>query len=323
MRMLPVVAAFGVFVAGCDGDSGNNRNNRMDPGPMGFVSLSITDGPWHDASSLVLHVTHVEFGHVNGNILRMDFPGAPINFDLMQLHNGASLQFINRMAVPVGQYQWMRLGLDINQCHLDDAQTGGRHNLHMGQNSGNWLQANEPFQIMEGMHHEFMLDYDIRLGLHHQHMGGMGDRFELHQAMRCMNMANVGGLTGTIDPSLIDLNHPDCDPAPGGNWAYLFPGDAASPDDIADTDTDGVPGPIATDRVDMRIATGEYFYHFGHLNEGSYRVAFTCSGEWDESGDDDYPTDPDGRFDFQMFSDPVDVVAGEMQHHDLGPAWSK
>ena len=46
-------------------------------------------------------------------------------------------------------------------------------------------------------------------------------------------------------------------------------------------------------------------------------MAFSCSGEWDEAGDDDYPADPDGRFDFHHFSGPLDVVAGQMHRHDL------
>ena len=98
---------------------------------------------------------------------------------------------------------------------------------------------------------------------------------------------------------------------------YVFPADADAPDDIADTESDDVPGPIATDRVEMNPGTGAHEYHFGYLPEGSYRVAFSCSGEWDEAGDDDYPADPDGRFDFHHFSGPLDVVAGQMHRHDL------
>jgi len=124
-----------------------------------------------------------------------------------------------------------------------------------------------------------------------------------------------------IDPgqSHIDINHPDCDSAPGGNWAYLFPVDAVIPDDVAEPESDGVAGPLAADRVEMDPATGDHFYHFGFLSPGSYRIAFTCSGEWDEDGDDDCPSDPDGRFDFQMFSDPMDVMAGQMHRIDLMP----
>ncbi len=141
----------------------------------------------------------------------------------------------------------------------------------------------------------------------------------LFRSMRLINMDVAGGMTGMVDASMIDINHPDCDAAPGGNWAYLFPGDAADPDDVAESESDSVPGPTATDRVEMDPGTGDHFYHFAYLPAGSYPVAFTCSGEWDEAGDDDYPSDPDGRFDFRMFSDPVDVAAGQMHRFDLMP----
>lgn len=315
IRMLLVAVATTVLVSACsDGSSGNQRNQAQ-----GFLSVSITDGPWHQGSSVMLRFTYLELRHFNGNTVRLEFPGGPVNVDMMQLQNGASFQFMNRMQVPAGQYDRMRLGLDMSQSYLDDAQTGGRHGMHMGQNSGDWLEVHDPIAIMQGMHHQFMLDYDLRLGIHHEHMGMMGDRFELHQAMRCIDMSNSGGLFGIVDPSLVNVNHPDCDAQADGNWAYLFPGDATQPDDIADVDDDGFGGPIATDKVDMNPATGDYLYHFGYLSEGSYRVGFTCSGEWDEPGDDDYPNDPDALFDFQAFSVPADVVAGEMTDLPLGP----
>ena len=58
-----------------------------------------------------------------------------------------------------------------------------------------------------------------------------------------------------------------------GNWAYLFHGDVMEPDDIADADTDGMSGPIATDRIDIDTMTGEHRYHFGYMEPGKYRVA--------------------------------------------------
>ena len=76
---------------------------------------------------------------------------------------------------------------------------------------------------------------------------------------------------------------------------------------------------IAIDSVEMEPRNGDHFFVFGHLPAGAYRIAITCSGEWDESGDDDYPADPDGRFDFPMFSDPVDVTAGRMDRFDMMP----
>jgi len=266
---------------------------------------------------MVLHITGMEFGHANGDVTQIDMPGGPLSVDMMQLQNGAFQGLMSGVEMPVGQYEWMRLQLDASQSYMDDRGTGGRHGFRMGQNAANGLEVHEPFQIQQGLHSEFMLDFDVRQGVQHRHMGMMGDQYELHSALRLVHMGDAGGLSGMVDPALIDINHPDCDAADGGNWVYVFPGDAVAPDDIADEETDGVPGPIAADRVDMNPGTGNHLYHFGFLPEGTYRIAFTCSGEWDEAGDDDYPADPDGLFDFQMFSDPIDIIAGQMHQFDL------
>ena len=164
-----------------------------------------------------------------------------------------------------------------------------------------------------------MLDFNLRRGIQHRHMGMMGDQYELSSAMRLVNMENAGGITGHVEAAMIDVNHAGCNDEPGGNWAYLFPGDATQPDDVTESDMDGMAGPIATDRVELDVGTGEFRYHFAFVPAGSYRVAFTCAGEWDESGDDDYPTDPDGRFDFHAFQGPVEVVAGQVSEFHIGP----
>ena len=178
----------------------------------------------------------------------------------------------------------------------------------------------ERFTIREDEHSEFIMDFDLRSAVQQHRMGGtMGRQYQLHNGLRLMDVEHAGGLTGTIDPSLLDISHPDCDPAVGGNWAYLFHGDASEPDDLSSTDTDGVAGPFAMDRVELQNGNGEYRYHFAFLPEGSYRVAFSCSSDWDESGDDDYPNDPDGLFHFQAFGRPVAVHAGEVTDYAVGP----
>jgi len=71
--------------------------------------------------------------------------------------------------------------------------------------------------------------------------------------------------------------------------------------------------------VELDPQTGEHIYHFDFIESGSYRIAFSCSGEWDEQADDDYPADPEGRFDFQFFSNPMNVTAGQQHRFDLMP----
>jgi hypothetical protein len=267
--------------------------------------------------SMVIRITGMDFGHSNGEIHSFDVPGGPLDVDMMQLQNGVNQVLLSDIELPTGIYDWMRLRIDANQSFMQDHSTGGHHGFRMGQGAGEGLEVHEQYHVESGMHDDYMLEYDLRQGVRHSHNGMMGDQFELHDAMRLVRMDQAGGLAGTVDPSLIDVNHPDCGPADGGNWVYVFPGDADAPDDIAETEIDGAPGPIATDRVEMNPGTGAHEYHFGYLPEGTYRVAFTCSGAWDEAGDDDFPSDPDGEFDFQHFSGPVEIVAGQVHRHDL------
>jgi hypothetical protein len=301
--------------AGCGGSS--SSNTTAPPPVTGTINVSITDDPWHDMDSMVIRVTGMDFGHSNGQIHSFEIPGGPVDIDMMLLQNGVNHALMSDLELPAGDYEWMRMRIDADQSFMRDSATGGQHGFRMGRDASEGLDVHEPFHVEAGAHSEYMLEFNVRQGVRHSHNGMMGDQYELHNAMHLIRMDEAGGLWGTVDPSLIDVNHPACDPTEGGNWMYLFPGDTASPDDIADTESDGVPGPIATDRVEMNAGTGAHEYHFGYLPEGSYRLAFTCSGEWDESGDDDYPDDPDGKFDFHRFSGPLDVVAGQMQRHDM------
>jgi hypothetical protein len=259
----------------------------------------------------------MDFGHSNGAVHSFDMPGGPVDIDMIRLQNGIHHVLMSDVELPGGEYDWMRIRVDASQSFMRDSGTGGHHGFQMGPGARGGLEVHEQFHVGAGAHGDYMLEYDLRRGVRHSHNGMMGDRFELHNAMRLVRMDQTGGMSGVVDPSLVDVNHPDCDDSDGGNWMYVFPGDTEAPDDIADVESDGVPGPLAADRVEMNPGTGDHEYYFGYLPEGTYRLAFTCSGEWDEPGDDDYPSDPDGKFDFHHFSDPIEIVAGQMHRHDL------
>jgi hypothetical protein len=308
-----------VLVAGCGGSSSSDTMTPPPaPAPLtGTISVFVTDDPWHDMDSMIIRVTGMDFGHSNGEVHSFDMPGGSVDVDMMQLQNGVNHRLVSGIELPAGDYDWMRMRIDTGQSFMQDSGTGGRHGFRMGQEGSEGLEVHEPFHVDAGIHGDYMLDFDVRQGVRHSHNGMMGDQYELHNALHLIRMDQAGGLWGTVDPSLVDVNHPACDPAEGGNWMYVFPGDAEAADDIADAETDGIRGPIATDRVEMNPGTGAHEYHFGYLPEGRYRLAFTCSGEWDEPGDDDYPSDPDGQFDFQHFSGPVEIGAGQMHRHDL------
>lgn len=305
---------FAGTLASCGGESSNSANTAA---VNGTISLAITDGPMDEAQQLILHVTHMDVGHADGSVTRLELMNGPQDVDMMQLQNGLTHDLLDTTPIPAGQYQWMELGVDLQQSHIG-TMSGANHGMTLADPQP--FRAMETFQIRDGEHADFIMDFDLHSAVRQHDMGGMmGVEYQLHNGMQLMNSADAGGLTGAVDSSLVDINQPACDPAAGGNWVYLFDGAVTQADDLAVTETDGFPGPLAADRVELNPGSGEYRYHFGFIPAGSYRVAFTCSGEWDEESDDDYPTDPDARFDFHGISAPVDVIAGQMQVMDITP----
>ena len=110
-----------------------------------------------------------------------------------------------------------------------------------------------------------------------------------------MNVADTGSVVGAVSMDLLDVNNSRCttpDPALTGNTVYVFEGADALVDDVASEDTDGRPGPLATDNVDLNIDSGDYEYNFMYLLPGTYTMAFTCSmSADDEVSDDDFVDD--------------------------------
>ena len=312
-----------VLLTACGGGSSSGGSSDLPgtgnttPVVSGTVTVGITDGPMEEAQNLLLYLTHIDFGHDDGDVTRIALPDGPKRLDMMRLQNGMSENLVDHASLPAGLYSWMELGIDLDQSDLE-LQAGGHHRMQLGDPEA--MRVQEMFEISAGENGDFIIDFDLRRSIQHHDMGGMmGERYELHAGMRLTRTDQAGSLSGTIDMSLVDAYQPDCDSNAGGNWAYLYPGEAHEPDDLAETETDGIPGPIATDRVELDAKTGEYQYHFSYMPAGIYRVAFSCSSEWDEAGDIDYPNDPDGKFHFQVFGDPVEIKAGQMSEHHLGP----
>ena len=321
MRIEVLIILGSVLLTACGGGSSGGGSTDL-PGTgtstpilSGTVTVGITDGPMDEAQTLVLNLTHIDFGRDDGDVSRIVFADGSKRLDMMRLQNGVSENLIDHASLPAGLYRWMELGIDLEQSDLE-LQSGGHHQMQLADPEA--MRIQEMFEINAGEHGDFIIDFDLRRSIQHHDMGGMmGERYELHAGMRLTRADQAGSLSGTIHMSLVDAYQSDCDENAGGNWAYLYPGEALEPDDLAETETDGIPGPIATDRVELDAKTGEYQYHFSYMPAGMYRVAFSCSSEWDEAGDTDYPNDPEGRFHFQVFGDPVEIKAGQMSEYHL------
>ena len=325
-RLSTMMPVFGLsLVAACGGGGGSaapaTGSAELPLPGTGSLTLALTDGPMQAVQELTVHVDALELHHADGRTMRLEPLGGPASIDVAALQNGQLHDLLDRAQVPAGHYRGVDIVIDPDRSHVDFAD-GSQHPMTFAWADG--IRVAAPFDVGPGAHAEYVIDFDLRQGLqmHHGaggHMGGgMGDYYELHSATRMIDTSTAGGLVGAVDASLVNINNAACDSALGQNQAYLLPASATEPDDIAEVETDGRPGPLVTDRVELHPGVGEYRYHFAFLAAGSYRVAFTCAGEWDESSDNDYPSDPDGRFGFQAFSEPVDVIAGEVTVLDIG-----
>jgi hypothetical protein len=53
------------------------------------------------------------------------------------------------------------------------------------------------------------------------------------------------------------------------------------------------------------------------MPKGSYRVAFSCSSQWDGPEDSDYPGGVGRRFGFQAYSEIIEVNPGMTSTFDI------
>ena len=84
-KLVVAGAAIIAISAGCGG--GNSSPAAIDPviRTDGSISISLTDGPWEDAQAMILHVTGIDLGHANGDVIQLGLLGGSMSIDMMQL----------------------------------------------------------------------------------------------------------------------------------------------------------------------------------------------------------------------------------------------
>lgn len=103
-KMISAGAVFVTFSMGCSGGASDTAPSATGPiiPAVGSISISLTDGPWEEARALVLHITGMELGHSNGDVIGLDLPGGPMSVDMMQLQNGVIQSLLAGVDVPMG-----------------------------------------------------------------------------------------------------------------------------------------------------------------------------------------------------------------------------
>lgn len=276
-------SALAVMLAGCG--SGSDAPNT------GTLSLSVSDGPVHDAAEVCLEFDEIEVKKAGSPPeLITDLMLQQVNLLEFQGPNSAPL-FMD-VEVEAGEYQWIRLGVN---AALDGSGSGpaveensvgcsfeGSYVLlasapdvplkafvPSGAQTG--LKINSTFVVAAGGKTSMTADFDLQKTL--TEPPGLDGTIVIRPSIRLMNDLEVGSVFGTVSEALAtqtvtlaDTTTAACAPS-----VYVFDDTELTASELDVTDS------IASGLVKNDNDPTVYEYEIGFLEIGSsYDVAFSC-----------------------------------------------
>jgi Domain of unknown function (DUF4382) len=270
----------GVMLAGLTACGGGSS-----PEPEGRVSLSITDAPVDDATSVVVQFRGVAFKRA-GSAAEMvqTLSPSPRQLDLLAYQQGRAALLLDDVTLPAGDYEWIRLIVDNEQGVRDSylvQTTGEECELRVPSGAESGLKLNRGFSLPADGSVALTIDFDLRKSIHAPpgQTGAAPDcaqGYLMRPTLRIVDDANVGAIAGTVDSALVTET---CLPK-----IYVFSGANAVPDDIEEASLAGDVEPMVVAGVTIENGSAAYQYRAAFIPPGDYTVGFTCS-------DDDPATD--------------------------------
>jgi hypothetical protein len=295
---IPLISALlliTTLLTACGNDDGDTA--KTENGPMGTMSINITDAPLDEASHLFVRITGLELKPKNGKSLEFIFCNrhlikidedclnqTTLELDLMTLTGKVSHALSDKRAIPAQQYNWIRLKLDeANPGHIKLTSTGDtEYPLTIPSGAQTGLKINTQLSLQEGHDLRLTIDFDLRKSVHKTGNG----KYMLRPTLRLVDNSHIGHLSGTVDSSLLATE--DCSPAiylyeytlpPAESELFFWP--------IADDIHPDNHELITTTYPVYNKGSGIYEYEIGFITEGDYFVAFTCSAIDDDPAEDD------------------------------------
>lgn len=235
----------------------------------GQMSLQITDGAVTDASAVHLTISAVTVkgpdGMITYNITDENGDPSTRSIELLSLSGANAESIIEDWELTAGRYQWIRLhsvteGIGDTYVTMPD----GDHELTIPSSD---LKLVSGFTIPANGHADFTVDIDLSKGLVESH-----GSYKLKPAMRLLNNAEAGHISGILQPELYSNN--GCTDIA----VYAFAGNDTPADDIFNDE-----GPELVAWADND--TGVYRYELGFLSAGDYTLHLACDPVDDPEAD--------------------------------------
>jgi len=277
-------------------------------GSSGSLSLGVTDGPVEEADHVWVQFSSVTLKPVNGEPFTI--PLDPVErVDLLAQQNGDSELLLENENVTAGDYDWIRLGVDLGPGETEIVFPGPvAHELAIPSGAQTGLKLVSGFNVASSGTANLTIDFDLRKSVIEVPPGS--DNYKLKPALRLVNNDDMGEIAITATETYVSGN--DCGSNDGLGEpiqsVYVYESDGVTPDDV-DTSTDADIDPVTSAMITDEDGDGTYTGTAAFLPTGDYTVAYVCDAEDDLAESSETLTFLDVR--------DVSVEAGETVPYDL------
>lgn len=324
VRSLAIGVALLMGVTGCDGGSdGSDTRFQIETGRM---SLAVTDAPVDQATRVVVRFTHVELKPADdGERIRINLDETIGEINLLALQGEDHAFLFEDEELPAGEYDWIRFYLEADPAvtapplsnmattSFIEFEDGTTSNLIIPGGLQAGLQLVSGFTVPANGSVAYTVDFDLRQAIRPASGAPFEGYHRMRRALRMVDNAEIGAITGTVDPMYFWEHGITCHEQPGKDYhvcpgaaVYVFEGSDREPTDIQGAEGD----PVTTANVRYQYVedTGnwEHRYTAGFLKEGSYTVALTLEASQDDP-------EKGSPIDFVDQAN-AEVVAGERTH---------
>lgn len=257
------VAALTTALAACGGGSSGDSTGSM--------SLDVTDAPTDKFTKVEITFTGVTLQPADGQAIEFTFD-EPKTLDLLQLQGGETAPLLNEEEVPAGEYEWIRLTLDVDNSFVYEGDV--QYTLFVPSGAQTGLKLVSGFTVAQGGSTNFTIDFDARKSIVDP-QGNVADYF-LKPALRLIDNLEAGSIAGTVDASTV-IQTECTDASTYSGMVYVFEGADATPDDLGSENEALVAVPVS-DEDNL----GTYTYKAAFLSAGEYTVSYSCDTDDNE-----------------------------------------
>ena len=243
------------------------------------MNLGITDGPVASASAVVISFTGVELQPSGGgSAVTFNF-NSPQTINLLNEQNGNEASLLNGVSVPAGNYDWIRLLLNVSSSGTVANSyieiNGAQYPLVIPSGAQTGLKLVQGFTMTANQVANFTIDFMLQQSITAPPgltSGGGTQDYLLKPALRLINNVQAGTISGTVALSTLQsisaclAGYSGSGPLPNAQ-VDIFSGTVTPSSSLT---------PVVEPEIALSVS-GSYSYDQPFLLAGGYTVAVACT----------------------------------------------